>query len=693
MHIETLSLTNFRCFGPTPTPIALSQGLTAFIGVNGAGKTAVLQALQRLFGITGDQRRLRRQDFHIPPAEAAAPLSRTLALEVILAFPELDAGSGGGAAVPQFFQQMAADDSGALKCRLRLEATWTDDGSSEGSVEQKYWAIRTLGDYDESDCIDLKPLDRARIQLIYVPASRDGASQVSAFLRGRLWRAISWSADVRQTFSESGATLNGAFAAEPAVDIVAQAVTKRWQEVHSAGTDTTPSFRPVDLRFQEFIRKVQVMFRPDEAGRERALEDLSDGQRSLFHLAMTAATLDVEAAIAGANGPFGFQAGGLPFPALTLIAVEEPENNLAPFYLSRIVRQIEDLTQGTQAQAFISSHSASILSRVDPVRIRHFRLDPADRTARVRQVTLPPDGEEASKFVREAVRAYPELYFARFVILGEGASEEVLLPRLADAMDLDIDRSFVAVVPLGGRHVNHLWRLLTALDIPHATLLDLDWGRDGGGWGRIKTSCQQLLQNGTPPALLFGAQLDPLGHDANLAAFDSYAETDTQGIQNWMGQLRAFNIFFSAPLDIDYAMLKAFPAAYKLTEPGRLGPSQQGDPRGAVLGEYGKGALYDASTDDDLRWYRYLFLGRGKPGTHVRVLNSIAADDLAAGAPGTLRDLLNSVIFRLLPAPAVPPLRSIWRRLCHSLPRLLRRLRDIAAHCTRRLAATGHCRP
>ena len=30
-------------------------------------------------------------------------------------------------------------------------------------------------------------------------------------------------------------------------------------------------------------------------------------------------------------------------------------------------------------------------------------------------------------------------------------------------------------------YVNHLWRLLADLDIPYATLLDLDWGRDGGG--------------------------------------------------------------------------------------------------------------------------------------------------------------------------------------------------------------------
>lgn len=657
MFIEKLVLKNFRCFGPEATEISLVNGLTAFVGVNGAGKTAVLQALQRMFGVVGDQRRLRRQDFHVPAGELAPVLNRTLSLDVILAFPELDNPGTSAGAVPEFFQQMAADEAGKLKCRLRLDATWTDDGSSEGSVEQKYSAIRAFGNYTEADCIDLKPLDRARIQMIYVPASRDGASQVAAFLRSRLWRAINWSPAVRQTFADAGTTLNGAFASEPAVDLVVGAVTRRWQEVHSAGTDATPLFRPIDLRFQEFIRKVAVVFRPDEAGRERALDDLSDGQRSLFHLAMTAATLDVEGQIATTAGTPGFQPGGVPLPALTLIAVEEPENNLAPFYLGRIVRQITDLTAGGRAQAIVSSHSASILARVDPEQVRYFRLNNATRTAHVRGIDLPPELEEASKFVREAVRTYPELYFARFVVLGEGASEEVVLPRLAEAMGLDIDRSFVAVVPLGGRHVNHLWRLLSSLEIPHATLLDLDWGRDGGGWGRIKTSCEELLKIGVSPADLFGqANLGPLSPATNLAAVANNPVNDIPLFDSWMAGLRRFNLFFSAPLDLDYAMLKAYPMAYRTLETGRQGPSSTGDPRTAVLGEHGLGHLYEAGSEPDLRWYRYLFLGRGKPSTHVRVLSGIAPDDLAAGVPEPLRALLTSIVQRLaLPAPAAPP--------------------------------------
>lgn len=648
MYIETITLSNFRCFGSEPVSINLEAGLTAFVGVNGTGKTAVMQAMHRLFGVTSDQRRVRRQDFHVSKDRTEPIRQMVLVIEVVIAFPELDQAECDDSAVPEFFHQMAADDAGRLKCRLRFDAMWSDDGSLDGTIEQTFRAIRTFGDFVESDCTELKATDRARIQMIYVPAIRDGASQIAAFLRGRLWRAINWSQSVRDTFTEVGTSLNDAFDGEDAVEIVATALKRRWQEVHSAGTDTTPLFRPVDLRFQEFIRKVEVAFSPDEAGRERGLEELSDGQRSLFHLAMTAATLDVEAHIAADPGLAGFHADGVPLPALTLIAIEEPENNLAPFYLSRIIHQVEDLTQGMHSQAIVSSHSASILARVDPIQVRHFRISAEDRTASVKAIRLPEGEEEASKYVREAVHAYPELYFARFVVLGEGASEEIVIPRIASAMGFPIDRSFVAVVPLGGRHVNHLWRLLTDLEIPHATLLDLDKGRFGGGWGRIKNACSQLIANGISPNELF-AKPDPTGPAANLAGFDGMKLDDRKNFKEWIDCLRRFNVFFCDPLDLDYTMLCAFADAYQVVEPNRHGPSKNGEPRDAVFGEDGESDVYGSDQDELLGWYRYLFLGRGKPSTHVRVLSSLSDDAIRDEAPEELRALLTLIRKKLDP--------------------------------------------
>lgn len=148
------------------------------------------------------------------------------------------------------------------------------------------------------------------------------------------------------------------------------------------------------------------------------------------------------------------------------------------------------------AQALITSHSAAVLSRVEPEEVRYCRRDSTTGLSSVREIDLPQNDEEAVKFVRGAMLAYPELYFARFVVLVEGDSERVILPRLAKAINLLIDPAFVAVVPLGGRHVHHFWRLLNGVQIPHATLLDLDLGRSGGGFGRVKIAIEQLLALG-----------------------------------------------------------------------------------------------------------------------------------------------------------------------------------------------------
>jgi hypothetical protein len=63
VHLESLSLTNFRCFGPDPETVTFGPELTTFIGTNGSGKTAVMLALLRMLGVSNyyhHQPRFRR---------------------------------------------------------------------------------------------------------------------------------------------------------------------------------------------------------------------------------------------------------------------------------------------------------------------------------------------------------------------------------------------------------------------------------------------------------------------------------------------------------------------------------------------------------------------------------------------------------------------------------------------------------
>lgn len=644
MKIEHLRVRNFRCFGPTPELIELSSGLTAFIGVNGAGKTAALDALSRLFGISEAQRRFTKSDFHIPKEEKDIPRERSLFIEALISFPELqDSKQKMSIGIPQFFHHMSSNVDGDLKCRLRLEATWSDNGTGEGIIEAQLWALKSDEEDKGPDSQRVSSVDRGSIQFIYLPATRDGISQISAFLKGRLWRAIEWSEDVKGSVVAAGQMINQQFQSEPPVAAIQDAIEKRWREVKGAGTLATPSFRPVGPDFDEIIKSVRMSFSPDASGNMVDIDRLSDGQRSLFHIAMATAALDMEADLLQNKLTEGFSGSELSIPALTMLAIEEPENCLSPFYLSRIIDQLKELGSRPFAQGLLTSHSASLMGRIAPDDARYFGLQVATNEAKVRKILLPESASEAGKYIREAVRAYPELYFASHVILGEGDSEELIIPAIAESLGFPVDPSFVSVVPLGGRHVNHFWRLLSDLEIPFSTLLDLDYGRNGGGWGRIKYACKQLMDIGIDKSKIF-AQPGEKSSEELLHDFDSYDEKDEKLLRQWIGALGSHGVFFSTRLDIDLMMLRAFPSEYRVLDSDAKGP--QNNPSAAkstCLGENGMPELYGEEYDDDFVWYRYLFLGRGKPTTHLRVLASIAPSRLADKAPTPIKALLERV--------------------------------------------------
>lgn len=81
MKLESITIRNFRSFGEQARKIVFEPGITAFVGGNGSGKTAVFQALSRLFGVTTGQRLVRRQDFHVKPDQDELPSGASLFIE------------------------------------------------------------------------------------------------------------------------------------------------------------------------------------------------------------------------------------------------------------------------------------------------------------------------------------------------------------------------------------------------------------------------------------------------------------------------------------------------------------------------------------------------------------------------------------------------------------------------------------
>lgn len=651
MKIERVTISNFRCFGPDPVTIQFREDVTAIVGNNGSGKTAIFAALTKLFGISPSIRALRKSDFHVPINSTGPASGAALFIDCVLGFPELGAEDEGedSATVPEVFTHMATgDENSPLKVRIRLQATWTDDTTPDGTVEDEVRWITALDDeFTWEECRRVQAVERNYIQLVYVPANRNAFDQVTSLLKGRLWRAARWSNALSQIALKGATDIQKQFDAELPAKFISERLEKRWSEVHQGDTDSKPLLRLVEHETEQLVRRAEFVFFPDEAAQARRLDDLSDGQRSLFHIALTAATLEMERdALAQEPADSVFDQEKLRRTYLTILAIEEPENSLSPFFLSRIMMQARDLGRLDGAQVVISSHSASVLSRVEPEEVRYARMKAKTRQSGVRALALPEAGSDASKYVRLAVKAFPELYFARFVVLAEGDSEAIVLPRLAEAMKFPLDRSFVPIVPLGGRFVSHFWRLLADLNIPYATLLDLDAGRKHGGAGAIAYVVQELADIGNTldenPFVLSGdIDVD------DVDEIDDQELVDEDQAHVWLKALREEGVFFSSPIDLDFSMLLCFGQTYQIKNEGGTGPrtgaQALADKKAVTLKTGGTPDLYDDRWDDDFLWYPYLFISNSKPEIHLAALSKIEDDELASNAPPELLKLVKYV--------------------------------------------------
>lgn len=647
MKLVRLRLSNFRSFGLGPTSIELDN-MTYLLGPNGAGKTAVLQALARMFSLDPAQRRIRRSDFHVPSDEAPenAPDERELWIEADFEFPELDQDNADGADLPavpgNFAHMQLVAENGPAQVRFRLKATIDQDDDVEESFT---YVISEEADGTPAEESRVSKQDRSAIQVHYLPARRDPGDHISYSanaLLGRALRSADWSAE-REEIGNLTEQISNELTDNAAISGIAASLTEQWGDLHKGSYYANPSVSFSRNEIENLLRHLSVGFTPGHGESIVDFSRLSDGQQSLLYVSLVLAMHSIGSKVLSGELADAFDIDKLRPAIFTLIAIEEPENSLSPHYLGRVVRTLTKFAEGQNGQALMATHSPSLMRRVPPESVRYLRLS-AQRTTVVKGIELPENGS-AEKFVREGVQVFPELYFSRLVVLGEGDSEQVVLPRLLEARGILADDASISVVPLGGRHVNHLWRLLNGLGIPHVTLLDLDVARHQGGWGRVKYAAKQLLMY---------ADID--GNDLTQDEIDGIPAWDAvEGIvlddQGWIDRLEALGVFFSAPLDLDFMMMTCYPEAYLVKDAELAAPDE--DTVKAVLGK-NHDVLDDQYSGDEQTYldaYHRRFKLGSKPTWHIRAMAGMDDDALVGAMPDVLDRMFDSIEAKLADLP------------------------------------------
>ncbi|MCG9678957.1 AAA family ATPase [Vibrio sp. Isolate24] len=625
MKLSFIRLSNFQSFGLEPTTLTLDD-MTYLIGPNGSGKTAALLALSRMFGFNPAMRKIHRSDFHVPLREEETPEERTLWLEAEFSFPELKEGSDSNTVAPHFGHMRLDVPDGLPRVRYRLTATMGIDGDIEESFD---YVLEVNPDDSPLSLARVPRGERNHIHVHYLPARRDPADHVaygSNAILGRMLRAIKWHGE-RETISRLAGEITGSLVENPSIMALSQGLTSSWNKLHKGNFFTDPKVTFVASEVEALLRYTSISFGP---GHDEGFVDftrLSDGQKSMLYLSLVLSSQMVnKAVLSGADKSFDVEK--LKPPVFTVIALEEPENSLSPHYLGRIVNALMEITNSDDAQALIATHAPSMLRRVKPEDIRYLRLD-ASRNTHVKQILMPPTSDEAHKFVRQAVQAFPEIYFSRLVVLGEGDSEEIVLPRLLAAKGIPIDESAVTVAPLGGRHVNHFWRLLSVLEIPYITLLDLDVARYQAGWGRMKYVNDQLAAFNPTKVL-------PADH-----AIPSWNNVEhmVRDYENYCAALEERGVYFSYPMDLDFSMLIAYPEAY--------GVQKEAPEEATIKAVLGKSHFNFEQYNDDERklfnTYHQRFKLGSKPASHIEAFAKLTDEDILQNIPESINRLARVV--------------------------------------------------
>ena len=631
MKLHSIKITNFQSFGEEPTEFTLEE-ITYLIGPNGSGKTAVLQALCRLFAFDSSLRRVKRTDFHIPQNESSPPDQRTLCIEADFIFPET-ADTNDNSTVAPFFSHMRLDGvTGLPRVRFRLTATM----DFIGEIEEKFEYVLAQ---DGKTTQSVSRADRSLIQLHYLPAQRNPSDHIAYntnALLGRLLRAVNWkheSENVR-TLTEQ---INSCLENNTSVQAISDALKKTWEIVHKGSYFKEPKISFAHSEIENILRHMSVSFTP---GHDEEIVDfsrLSDGQKSMLYLSLVLTSQSIYHSVRNSEDN-SFDIEKLRPPIFTLIALEEPENSLSPHYLGRVIEALKQTTQHNDAQAIIATHSPAMLRRVSPEHIRYLRLNGL-RTTMIRMIRLPDKSDDAHKFVREAIQAFPEIYFSRLVVLGEGDSEEIVLPRILSAKKIPVDSSAITIAPLGGRHVNHFWRLLSQLEIPYITLLDLDVARFGGGWGRIKYANDQLKKF-EPEKILPDNYTIPEWNSSKYFILE---------YEHYLDELEKKDIFYSRPMDLDFSMLKAFPNKFKVENNDTL-PSQS-LVESVLGGSHHNPEQYTEEERKLFASYHKLFKLGSKPVNHIQALANLTDEELLKNMPESLSRLADAVKTKLLGIP------------------------------------------
>jgi putative ATP-dependent endonuclease of the OLD family len=479
MFLAELRIENFRIFGEGKDALTLSlrPGLTALVGENDTGKTAVMDAIRFALG-TRDQEyiRVEESDFHRPPGEATPKTE----IKIRCRFSDLSPSD-----ISAFSEYLTyVDESGAMVPVLYIN--WRAVGGFR--AHRRITSVEVKSGLD-ADGPALDQDTRWLLCSTYLRPLRDAERALSAGRSSRLSQILQYTKEINEHGEdydhENGPPDDPSTLSVLGIADFANALLGDHKGIQSARERLNIEFLR-ELSFSGSVLEGHISVsgaKGDDKLRLRLLLeklelDLRDGQAKEFtsnrglgsnNLLFMACELLL----------LGSEQESFP-----LLLVEEPEAHLHPQRQLRLMQFLQQKAKlprqdGQHIQIIVSTHSPNLASAI--------QLDNLVFLSSGKAYPLSSDSTEldASDYgflARFLDVTKANLFFARGVMIVEGDAENLLLPTLARLLERDFTSSGVSVVNVGGIGLRRFARIFQrkdpakhgAIPVPVACVTDMD---------------------------------------------------------------------------------------------------------------------------------------------------------------------------------------------------------------------------